>query len=95
MTVWGGHSCPPPLTLGLFLYLFLTKSCQEASAEPKPQNQNQNQEQHQRQRTGVSAPHKLATEKATLISERGLDLMPATTYSPTHFRVQYHGPSGA
>jgi len=23
------------------------------------------------------------------------DLMPATTYSPTHFRVQYHRPSGA
>jgi hypothetical protein len=35
------------------------------------------------------------TEKATLISERGLYLMPATTYSPTHFRVQYHRPSGA
>ena len=34
-------------------------------------------------------------EKATLISERGLYLMPATTYSPTHFRVQYHRPSGA
>ena len=34
-------------------------------------------------------------EKATLISERGLYLMPATTYSPTHFRVQYHRPGGA
>jgi hypothetical protein len=29
-------------------------------------------------------------EKATLISERDLYLMPATTYSPTHFRVQYN-----
>jgi plasmid stabilization system protein ParE len=27
-------------------------------------------------------------EKATFISECGLYLMPATTYSPTHFRVQ-------
>jgi predicted DNA-binding protein len=31
--------------------------------------------------------YRLAKEKATLISERGLYLMPATTYSPTHFRV--------
>ncbi|MGO9646844.1 MAG: hypothetical protein ACLPOO_02200, partial [Terriglobales bacterium] len=28
-------------------------------------------------------------EKATFISECGLYLMPATTYAPTHFRVQY------
>jgi hypothetical protein len=34
-------------------------------------------------------------ERATLISERGLYLMPATTYSPTHFRVQYNRPCGA
>jgi len=34
-------------------------------------------------------------EKATLISERGLYLMPATTYSPTHFRVQHNRPCGA
>jgi hypothetical protein len=34
-------------------------------------------------------------EKATLISECGLYLMPATTYSPTHFRVQYNRPCGA
>jgi len=25
----------------------------------------------------------------------GLYFMPATTYSPTHFRVQYHRPCGA
>jgi hypothetical protein len=37
----------------------------------------------------------IKAEKATVISERGLYLMPATTYSPTHFRVQYHRPSGA
>ena len=37
----------------------------------------------------------IKAEKATLISERGLYFMPATTYSPTHFRVQYHRPSGA
>ena len=35
------------------------------------------------------------TEKATLLSQRGLYLMPATTYSPTHFRVQYNRPCGA
>jgi hypothetical protein len=34
-------------------------------------------------------------EKANLISQTGLYLMPATTYSPTHFRMQYHRPSGA
>jgi hypothetical protein len=34
-------------------------------------------------------------EKATLISECGLYLMPATTYSPTHFRVRYNRPCGA
>jgi hypothetical protein len=37
----------------------------------------------------------LEKEKATLISEYGLYLMPATTYAPTHFRVQYHRPCGA
>ena len=35
------------------------------------------------------------TEKAMLISQHGLYLMPATTYAPTHFRVQYHRPCGA
>ncbi len=34
-------------------------------------------------------------EKANLISQTGLYLMPATTYAPTHFRVQYHRPCGA
>ena len=34
-------------------------------------------------------------EKAVEISLNGLYLMPATTYSPTHFRVQYNRPSGA
>ena len=36
------------------------------------------------------------TRKATLISQRGLgDFNAATTYSPTHFRVQYNRPCGA
>ena len=41
--------------------------------------------------------HILTTEKekANLISQIGLYLMPATTYSPTHFRVQYNRPCGA
>jgi hypothetical protein len=34
-------------------------------------------------------------EKATNISVDSLYLMPATTYSPTHFRAQYNRPSGA
>jgi hypothetical protein len=34
-------------------------------------------------------------EKADHVSMIGLYFMPATTYSPTHFRVQYHRPSGA
>src|ERR1700674_1142612 len=46
-----------------------------------------------RQRTGESALHiRGKAEKATLISERGLYFMPARTYSPTHFRVQYNRP---
>ena len=36
-----------------------------------------------------------AEEKANLISQTGLYLIPATTYSPTHFRVQYNRPCGA
>src|SRR5229473_6208096 len=34
-------------------------------------------------------------EKAVEISLNGLYFMPATTYSPTHFRVQYNRPCGA
>jgi hypothetical protein len=34
-------------------------------------------------------------EKANLISQTGLYFMPATTYAPTHFRVQYNRPCGA
>jgi hypothetical protein len=38
----------------------------------------------------------LQKEKAPIISERSLlDFNAATTYSPTHFRVQYNRPSGA
>jgi hypothetical protein len=33
-----------------------------------------------------------ANGKGHLISQTGLYLMPATTYSPTHFRVQYNRP---
>ena len=56
----------------------------------------QEQKQHQRQRAGAPAPHEQnKKEKANLISQTGLYFMPATTYSPTHFRVQYHRPSGA
>jgi hypothetical protein len=39
--------------------------------------------------------YRLTKEKANLISQTGLYLMPATTYSPTHFRVQYNRPCGA
>ena len=41
----------------------------------------------------MSAPYK--KEKAIEISLNGLYLMPAMTYSPTHFRVQYNRPCGA
>ena len=34
-------------------------------------------------------------EKANHVPMTGLYFMPATTYSPTHFRVQYHRPCGA
>ncbi len=34
-------------------------------------------------------------EKARLISQTGLLFMPATTYSPTHFRGQYNRLGGA
>ncbi len=34
-------------------------------------------------------------EKADQVSMIGLYFMPATTYSPTHFRVQYNRPCGA
>ena len=34
-------------------------------------------------------------EKADHVSMIGLYLMPATTYSPTHFREQYNRPCGA
>src|SRR5207248_4299660 len=43
--------------------------------------------------TSITLPAK--KEKANLISQIGLDFMPATTYSPTHFRVQYNRPCGA
>jgi hypothetical protein len=46
--------------------------------------------------SGQECPlHTSKKEKAIEISLNGLYLMPATTYSPTHFRVQYHRPSGA
>src|SRR5579863_3296101 len=45
--VWGGHSCPPLLTLRLVLL-----------GGTKDQGQKQEQEQSQRRRTGVSAPHR-------------------------------------
>src|SRR5260370_939909 len=44
---------------------------------------------------GSQERHTREKEKTNLISQTGLYLMPATTYSPTHFRVQYHRPSGA
>src|SRR5258708_11052516 len=42
-------------------------------------------------------PHTFTVQKqkATLIPERGLHLMPATTYSPAHFGLQYNRPCGA
>ena len=44
----------------------------------------------------AASRYRYAIEKlATLLAQRGLSFMPATTYTPTHFRVQYHRPCGA
>ena len=39
--------------------------------------------------------HVLTRKRPRSFLNVAFDLMPATTYSPTHFRVQYHRPSGA
>ena len=84
-SVWGGHSCPPFLGLGLLLIFSELETVKRSKSKSNTNG------------SGQECPLHTDTEKekANLISQTGLYLMPATTYSPTHFRVQYHRPSGA
>jgi len=58
--VWGGHSCPPPLTLVLGHRLLRVSN---SFAEVK-----QMQNPSQKRRTGVSAPHLIAARRLLSIS---------------------------
>jgi hypothetical protein len=63
MQVWGGHSCPPPLTLILVMqnkfetFILVIQSQFETLATS---NNIANKKQLQKRRTAVSAPHKKA-----------------------------------
>src|SRR5579863_9882086 len=65
--------------------------CRERSPPP---NTATNQDAPWLRSSSASIALHAKKEKANLISQTGLYLMPATTYSPTHFRVQYNRPCG-